>query len=136
MPQVAIFSDQAVQPRTIRDTHVWAIYSDIMKNPLHEPPSLRIEPQGTSGKVSLLMFDGQHKTVANWLMGRDTVVAKIYLNLEEVQAIELVNSIQAKIKKLPLSAFELAAKMSDEWQTHWRLYAAKRGRRPLSGVGV
>ena len=68
------------------------------------------------------MFDGQHKTVANWLMGRDTVVAKIYLNLEEVQAIELVNSIQAKIKKLPLSAFELAAKMSDEWQTHWQRY--------------
>ena len=134
-PRCAIFNDGAVQPRMIKDNHVWAIYTDILRNPLHEPPSLRIAPAGGAGEVELLMFDGQHKTVANWLMDRNTVVVKIYLNLETEQANALVNSIQAKIKKLPLSAFELAAKMSDEWKAQWTRYEVTVGTEVASEQG-
>jgi hypothetical protein len=68
------------------------------------------------------MFDGQHKAIASWMRGDERVAIKVYLNMTKDEAIRLVNSIQAKIKKLPLSPFELAAKMSDEWSAKLRTY--------------
>jgi hypothetical protein len=85
--------------------------------------------------VKLLMFDGQHKTVANWMMDRDRVTAKVYLNLPLPDANRLVNSIQAKIKKLPLSPFELAGKMSDEWENKFNEYEAAIGSALVSEEG-
>ncbi len=64
----------------------------------------------------LVMFDGQHKSIASWITGRKTVVFKVYIDFPRENAVRLVNSIQAKIRKLPLSPFELAAKMAEEWQ--------------------
>ena len=114
VPRSAIHNDEEVQPRFIRVNHVFAIYNDLRGNPLHEPPSCRLgEPVGTA--QPLLMFDGQHKTLAVWMSGREEIVIKLYLDMTAPDATHLVNSIQAKIKKLPLSAFEVAAKMADEW---------------------
>jgi 5-methylcytosine-specific restriction endonuclease McrA len=119
-----IHNDDECQPRTIKLSQLWAIFSDLQRNPLHEPPSCRLSlPLDVAGasanapvEVRLLMFDGQHKTLSNWLHERQSVVAKVYLNLDRPQTIRLVNSIQSKIKKLPLSPFELAAKMAEEWR--------------------
>ncbi|MDW3217085.1 MAG: HNH endonuclease [Acidimicrobiales bacterium] len=116
VPRVALLNDDKVQPRIIRYGHAFSIYNDLLHNPLHEPPSCRLGPEGKDGLRPLLMFDGQHKTVASWMLEKTRVVVKLYLDLDVADANFLVNSIQAKIKKLPLSAFELAAKMSDEWE--------------------
>ncbi len=135
VPRPAIYNDEECQPRVIKREQVGAIFGDIRRNPLHEPPSVRLsEPEG--GKLCrLLMFDGQHKTVANWLMGRDRVVVKVYLDLSAEAAIELVNSIQAKIKKLPLSPFELASKLSEEWEDKLAKYEAAVGEDKASEAG-
>lgn len=125
-PREAVFNDEDCQPRTIKLHQVWAIYSDIHLNPLHEPPSVRLGPS-VKGKTRLLMFDGQHKTVACWMAGKDRVVVKVYLDIDVPRAVRLVNSIQAKIKKLPLSPFELAAKLSDEWQHKLEEYEGHAG---------
>lgn len=125
-PKAAIFNDDECQPRTLKLHQLWAIYSDIQQNPLHEPPSVRLE-KGGKGQAKFLMFDGQHKTVACWMAGKERVVVKVYLDIELGQAIRLVNSIQAKIKKLPLSPFELAAKLSDEWQLKVEEYNTQAG---------
>ena len=122
VPRVAINNDDRVQPRIVRHAHAFSIYNDLLKNPLHEPPSCRLGEQGTDGLRPLLLFDGQHKTIATWMVGRERVAVKVYLDLDEVAANFLVNSIQAKIKKLPLSAFELAAKMSEEFQNKVETY--------------
>ncbi|WP_156298569.1 HNH endonuclease [Mycobacterium paragordonae] len=135
LPQNAIFNDDAVQPRALRLDHVWSIYSDIQVNPLHEPPSCRLEEEIYDKPVRLLLFDGQHKTVANWMMGRTRVVAKVYLDMTQAQANLLVNSIQAKIKKLPLSPVELVAKMSDEWRNKFAEYEAEVGAGEVSESG-
>lgn len=116
VPRVALFNDAEVQPRNVRYDHAFMIYQDLLKNPLHEPPSCRLGEKDASGLQQLLMFDGQHKTIASWMLNREHVVVKLYVNMSVAQANFLVNSIQSKIKKLPLSAFEVAAKMSDEWQ--------------------
>ena len=115
-----IFNDESVQPRNIKLEHLNSIFLDLYRNPLHEPPSCRCDL--SSPKTKILMFDGQHKTVANWMRGRNTIVIKLYLDLSEESAIHLVNSIQAKIKKLTLSAFELAAKMADEFKNALNAY--------------
>jgi hypothetical protein len=116
VPRSAIFNDDTCQPRALKLAHVWSILSDLQINPLHEPPACRLE-QPINGKGQrLLMFDGQHKTVAYWLKDNDRIVVKVYLGMNSNAAITLVNSIQSKIKKLPLSPFELAAKLSDEWE--------------------
>ena len=96
VPQAAIHNDDEVQPRVIRVNHVFAIYNDLRGNPLHEPPSCRLGgPLGTAQR--LLMFDGQHKTLAVWMSGQEEVVIKLYLNMSVPDATRLVNSIQAKI---------------------------------------
>ncbi|HEY0412225.1 MAG TPA: HNH endonuclease signature motif containing protein [Allosphingosinicella sp.] len=115
LPRAAILNDADCQPRTIKLSHLWSILSDLQLNPLHEPPACRLEQASTSKPQPLLMFDGQHKTVAWWLRGHDHIVAKVYLGMSTKSAIVLVNSIQSKIKKLPLSPFEFNAKLSDEW---------------------
>ncbi|MCQ1950818.1 HNH endonuclease [Arthrobacter sp. zg-Y859] len=135
LPREAIFNDDDCQPRAIRPEHAWAIYGDLQRNPLHEPPSCRTETEALERPTRLLMFDGQHKTIATWMAGRDSVTAKVYLNLSSSAANELVNSIQAKIKKLPLSPFELAGKMSDEWQNKFQEYEKSVGSTDISEKG-
>lgn len=135
LPRNAIFNDDDCQPRAIRPEHAWAIYGDLQRNPLHEPPSCRTEAEVLDRPTRLLMFDGQHKTIATWMAGRDSVTAKVYLNLSSKAANELVNSIQAKIKKLPLSPFELAGKMSDEWQNKFQEYEKSVGSADISEKG-
>ncbi len=134
LPEAAIFNDDGCQPRNIKLSHVWAIYSDLHRNPLHEPPGCRLIA-GPKGKVQISMFDGQHKTIASWMMGRHSIVAKVYLDLNQAETIELVNSVQAKIKKLPLSPFELAAKLSDEWRNKLDTYQSEVGVDTASEAG-
>lgn len=135
LPRSAIFNDDACQPRALRLEHAWAIYADLQRNVLHEPPSCRADSTDLGSPVKLLMFDGQHKTIANWMLGRQRVTTKVYLNLTAAQANELVNSIQAKIKKLPLSPFELAGKMSDEWENKFHEYEEHVGSTGVSEKG-
>lgn len=125
VPRCAIVNDDDVQPRPIRHDHAFAIYNDLLRNPLHEPPSCRLSDPDKDGLQALLMFDGQHKTVASWMRGKQRIVVKLYLDLSKDAANFLVNSIQAKIKKLPLSPFELQAKMSDEWQSKVEAYESE-----------
>ena len=136
VPREALFNDDDCQPRVVKKEQVAAIYGDIRRNPLHEPPSVRLSsPSPAGAPVKLLMFDGQHKTIANWLMNRDRVVVKVYLNLTAEAAIELVNSIQAKIRKLPLSPFELASKLSEEWEDKLAEYEKVVGEDKASEAG-
>ena len=127
VPRVAVYNDEDCQPRTIKVEHLWKLYSDIQRNPLHEPPSLRVGPADSEGLSHLLMFDGQHKSLAMWLSERPSLVAKLYLDLPTEDTVRLVNSIQARIPKLPLSTFELSAKMDDENQARLMAYLADKG---------
>lgn len=115
VPRQAIHNDNECQPRNIKVSQLWKIFLDIQRNPLHEPPSVRlIGGDAASGGGRLVLFDGQHKTLACWLDGRSRVLTKVYLDLTTAETIQLVNSIQASIPKLPLSTFELTAKMDEE----------------------
>lgn len=123
-----IFNDDECQPRSVKPTHLWQIYNDINRNPLHEQPAARLEKIEDSIKsFRLKLFDGQHKTLAFWLAERSFVVIKVYIDISKDAAVKLVNSVQAKIKKLPLSPFELSAKMSEEWQERISKYEEQTG---------
>lgn len=136
MPRNTIFNDEKCQPRSIKPQHLWQIYNDINRNPLHEAPACRLESAGGAGGLyRALMFDGQHKTLSFWIDGRNSIVTKIYLDLTKDAAVRLVNSIQAKIKKLPLSPFELSAKMSEEWKERVSKYEDEVGTEDASEEG-
>jgi hypothetical protein len=135
VPQEAIFNDDNCQPRALKLAHVWSILSDLQINPLHEPPACRVEKPLNGTPQQLLMFDGQHKTIAYWLRDNRRIVAKVYLGMDSNSAIQLVNSIQSKIKKLPLSPFELAAKLSDEWEGKLQQYEASVQPHEVSEAG-
>jgi len=124
VPRNALINDDDVQPRNIKQNQIWALYTDIQVNPLHEPPSCRLiqDSKSASDMYKLALFDGQHKTVASWMNDRKKIVVKVYFDLTQDQANYLVNSIQAKIKKLPLSPFELSAKLADEWKSRLEDY--------------
>lgn len=133
-PKEAIFNDDDVQPRAVKPQHVYSILLDLHRNPLHEAPACRVESIA-GGKSNLLMFDGQHKTLACWMAGYESVAIKVYLDFSKESAVELVNSIQAKIKKLPLSPFELSAKLSDEWAQELARYEDEVGDTEVSEHG-
>ena len=125
-PACALVNDK-VQPRDIKIAHILKIFMDLHLNPLHEPSSVRLEKEytGKSMKTNLLMFDGQHKTVAKMLVsfGKNSLIdIKLYLELSKEQATVLVNTIQSKIIKLGLSKSEFAAKMGDEYSDAFRHY--------------
>ncbi|MDH2375010.1 HNH endonuclease signature motif containing protein [Cobetia sp. 3AK] len=133
VPREVIWNDSECQPRNIKSKQILSIYSDILTNPLHEPPGCRLKE--TSNGYKILMFDGQHKTVASWLAGRDRIAIKIYLNFSKNQAIRLVNSVQSRIKKLPLSSFELASKFEEEWSSRYESYISNVGEEDSSELG-
>lgn len=133
VPREALFNDDDCQPRNIKLPQVWAIYIDLQKNPLHEPPGCRLIKEGK--RYELAMFDGQHKTVASWMTGQKDIVVKLYLDITLHQTIRLVNSVQAKIKKLPLSPFEIAAKLADEWKGQFDEYEVGAGSENVSEEG-
>ncbi len=135
VPRTALYNDGNCQPRNLKLSHLSAIYADLRRNPLHEAPGVRVGPTGGDGLAQLLMFDGQHKTVATWMLDRRAITCKVYFDLTAEQAIVLVNSVQAKIKKLPLSPFELAAKMSDEWENKLNEYEQAVGSEEASEDG-
>ncbi|MDP3586059.1 MAG: HNH endonuclease signature motif containing protein [Thiobacillus sp.] len=136
LPANAIFNDDECQPRTVKVQHLWQIYSDISRNPLHEAPACRLKKIGQNQQsYQLALFDGQHKALSFWVAGRKSVVVKVYLDLTKEQAVRLVNSVQSKIKKLPLSPFELAAKMADEWQERVTKYEEAVGTNSASEAG-
>jgi hypothetical protein len=133
VPREALFNDDECQPRNIKLPQVWLIYVDLQKNPLHEPPGCRLIPDGNGFRLA--MFDGQHKTVASWMAGQKNIVVKLYLDIDLHQTIRLVNSVQAKIKKLPLSPFEIAAKLADEWRGQFDAYETDVGSDAVSEQG-
>jgi hypothetical protein len=135
VPREAIWNDDECQPRTIKVAQAWAIYMDTQFNPLHEPPSCRVI-RADKGAIRLAMFDGQHKSVSVWMRGRRTVVIKVYLNLDKDQTIRLVGSIQSRIKKLPLSSFEHAMKMGEEWAAQALAYEDTVGTEHASESGL
>lgn len=122
-------NDKDVQPRDVKINHLWAIAQDLRINPLHEQPACRWD-----GK-NLLIFDGQHKALAKALNGQFNATYKVYLDLNRADATVLVNSVQAKIKKLPLSPFELAAKLTDELRDALVVYEADVGPDAVSEEG-
>lgn len=126
VPRSAIYNDSEIQPRNIDASHIRDIYGDILTNPLHEPPNLRVSVQelDQSQNVNLSLFDGQHKTIASWLHNDENVTCKIYFNLDRFGANRLVNSIQSLIKKLPLSSLELSAKMGEEFDSMFNNYSS------------
>ena len=135
VPREALTNDDECQPRNIKIGQIWAIYVDLKRNPLHEPPGCRLRETKKKDHLELLMFDGQHKTVASWMRGYERITVKVYLSITKDQTIHLVNSVQAKIKKLPLSPFELAAKMAEEWREHWDRYEEQQGHEKASEAG-
>jgi hypothetical protein len=134
LPINAVFNDEDVQPRLIKLNHAFAIAFDLAKNPLHEAPAARLI-DASSGMKNILMFDGQHKTIASWLRGDKSIVFKIYLNITREKATKLVNSVQSKIKKLPLTPFELANKLSVEYKDKLEVYQTMVSEENLSEEG-
>jgi hypothetical protein len=127
LPIKYLFNDD-VQPRSIKSEQAFKIFQDLHLNPLHEPVGARLKfpfnDQGIGQGMNngILMFDGQHKTVARALfhapgMSYDSVEldVKIYVDFTREQAVRLVNSIQSLVPKLSLTKSEFAKKMSEEF---------------------
>lgn len=56
------------------------------------------------------------------MRGHQVVTIKLYLDMAASRANELVISIQSRIRKLSLTPFESAMKMSEEWQARIAVY--------------
>lgn len=112
VPIQYIQNDSGTQPRFIEHDHVKTLAIEFDRRPVHEPSNCRLVPVG-SGLAELKQFDGQHKTTAQILLGRQEVPMKFYYDPSLPMVQELVVQIQQGIKKRPLSTTDTLKKLDD-----------------------
>lgn len=112
VPTDYIFNDSQSQPRVISHEHVRVLAADFSRHPVHEPSNSRLV-EYEHGISELHQFDGQHKTTAQIILGRDEVPMKIYVKPSLPMIQELVVQIQQGIKKQPLSTTDTLRKLDD-----------------------
>jgi hypothetical protein len=129
-PVQYVMNDRESQPRVIEADHVRTLAVDFSVHPVHEPSNCRVVPT-TGDTAELLQFDGQHKTTAQIVLGRDEVPMKFYYDPSEPMIQELVVQIQQGIKKRPLSTTDTLRKLDDVIQNKVEEYkASHEGRAP------
>ena len=111
-PFTHIHNDPEIQPRVISYAHVRKLAVDFTERPVHEPSNCRLILHGTEAGT-LKQFDGQHKSTAQILLGRNTGSFKVYINPDIAMLQKLVIKIQQEIKKQPLTRSETLAKLGD-----------------------
>jgi hypothetical protein len=122
VPIKNILNDVDIQPRRIAWQHVWKLLLDFMKHPVHEPSSLRLVIDDQTNTSKLKLCDGQHKALAQILLSRGTIPAKVYIS-PDVQLIRtLIDTIQNRITKLPLYPSIVMEKLSNIYQVDWQRY--------------
>ena len=129
VPKEFIRNDPDLQPRLIQADHVRDLAVDFHSEPVHEPSNCRLVPVDTDGVAQLRQFDGQHKTTAQIILGRDKVQMKIYIDPNPDLLQGLVLQIQQGIKKRPLTSSQTLAKLNevikarvDAYQTEHRVH--------------
>lgn len=130
VPVRYIKNDDQSQPRYIEHDHVRTLAVDFSVHPVHEPSNCRVVPVGDGGVVDLLQFDGQHKTTAQIVLGRDEVPMKFYYDPSAPMIQELVVQIQQGIKKRPLSTTDTLRKLDDVVKDKVEAFKAEHGRAP------
>lgn len=130
LPITWIQNDEETQPRDIEADHVRALAADFWIRPVHEPSNCRLI-SGRRGKTAdLLQFDGQHKSTAQIILGRNTMPFKVYVEPDEAMLQELVVQIQQGIKKRPLSTSDTLRKLDVVIQDRVKEYVAAHGKHP------
>ncbi len=119
-------TEEDVQPRTIKFSHVQKLLKDFLRHPVHEPPACRLVPE-SGGRYRLKMFDGQHKTAAQLALERDVVHVKVYVNPPTADVKSLIKSVQSTITKLPLSPGAFSKKMSKLHREEWDKFLEEGG---------
>lgn len=121
VPVRYILNDTDTQPRLIEQDHVWKLAADFYIHPVHEPSNCRMVP--THGDVyQFLQFDGQHKTTAQIVLGREQVPMKLYVDPDAAMLQELVVQIQQGIRKRPLSTTDTLRKLDQVIQDKVNAY--------------
>lgn len=126
VPKGYILNDKKIQPRLIIPTHVRKLALDFLERPVHEPSNCRLLKTGGE-TAQLLQFDGQHKTTAQILIGRDKFPFKVYVDPSLDMLQSLVIEIQQEIKKQPLTRSETLAKIGDVMNRYLEDYTEKPG---------
>lgn len=121
VPVSHIFNDTEVQPRLLMYSHVRALALDFAQRPVHEPSNCRLV-KVSDNTAHLLQFDGQHKTTAQILLGREHIPVKIYVEPDVAMIQALVVKIQQEIKKQPLTKSDTLAKLGDVIKRHMEAY--------------
>jgi len=122
VPMRNLFNDIDAQPRKITHEHVWKMLLDFTRHPVHEPSSLRLVTDQSTNTAKLLLCDGQHKALAQILLGRLTIPAKIYIDPDIHLIRTLIDTIQNRIGKLPLYPSIVMEKLSVIYTTEWERY--------------
>lgn len=139
IPKEYIYNDSEVQPRPIDKPHLFKMMADFQVHPVHEPSNCRLVQNNNENnkdykEAKLLQFDGQHKSAAQILIGRDKLQFKIYLNPSIKLIRELVIIIQNEIKKKAVLESIVIRRMSASFRDRWNEYLELSGEHSEAGL--
>jgi len=95
---------------------------DFTRHPIHEPSSLRLVVDPDTSTAKLMLCDGQHKALAQILLGRSSIPAKLYIEPDIHLIRTLIDTIQNRIRKLPLYPSIVMEKLSAIYEVEWERY--------------
>lgn len=115
VPTEYLRNDTELQPRALEEKRVWELYQHLVRHTQLAPAVCRLV-----GK-ELLLFDGQHKAVAQVWAGRRALDCKVYVEPEVRKLKETNLAAHDKLRQMPFFTSTLiekfAAMAAEDWQS-------------------
>jgi hypothetical protein len=109
-------NDAELQPRPLESKRMWELYRHFLRYTQLAPAICRLVNK------QILLFDGQHKTVAQIWAGRKQVECKIYLDPDIRSIKETVLAAHDKLRQMPFYTSKLISIYSDLFKADWDDY--------------
>jgi hypothetical protein len=134
LPIDFIYHDAELNPRKIIDidkllTEFWR------KNPQLHVALGRVRIDGNQGKSKVLLFDGQHKTAAQIILGNKNVMIRVFLNPDKDNLKETNRRAHKELRQIEFFRSVLDSLGQDIFSVHYTKYLEDLNTSPKSEKG-
>ena len=135
LPIKVLYHDSELNPRKIIDIEK-LIDEFFRKNPQLHVALCRMHFNTENGSVSkILLFDGQHKTAAQVVLGRNTILCRVFINPDKDNLKEVNRRAHKELRQIEFFRSVLDTLGQDIFSVKFREYLENPATKPKSEIG-
>jgi len=134
LPIDIIYHDSELNPRKIVDIDK-LIDEFFRKNPQLHVTLCRMHFEGTEGKTRVLLFDGQHKTAAQVILGRKDIFCRVFINPPKDHLKEVNRRAHKELRQIEFFRSVLDTLGQDIFSVKFKEYLESPETKPKSEKG-